>query len=364
MFVIRADGNAKIGAGHIMRCLTIAEALAKQGHQEEILFFCADAQSAELVKDHGFKAFVLETDYRDMESELPTWAEKLRMCRAPEEAPLKVDCPEAEQGLPMQQLSHPIILVDSYFVNDVYLTALGRFGFVVLMDDMERKAYPVDAVINYNAPASLAAYEELYRGTDTKLFIGSTFVPVREQFLGRTCEIRKEVKTVLITTGGGDSENIAGQILQTLYEETKEFHLVVGQFNPHFEELKALENTRQNIHIHSNVKDMAGLMAASDLCITAGGSTIYELAALGVPFICFSYAENQEALTEYIGAQKTAGFAGAYHKKPQETLQNMKALFQKLSADIDLRRSYYDSEKKLVDGRGAERLAEILRKLT
>lgn len=104
-------------------------------------------------------------------------------------------------------------------------------------------------------------------------------------------------------------------------------------------------------------------MEACDLAITAGGSTIYELAALGVPFVCFSYAENQEALTEYIGSQKIAGFAGAFHKSPEQTLEQLYILFRTLVTDGNLRRQYYDAERKLIDGQGAARLAQALRSL-
>ena len=43
MIYIRGDGNARIGAGHLMRCMTIAEELARlQGGREKICFVCAD----------------------------------------------------------------------------------------------------------------------------------------------------------------------------------------------------------------------------------------------------------------------------------------------------------------------------------
>ena len=354
MFLIRADGNEKIGAGHLMRCLTIAAELAKQGSGDEILFLCADEQSACLAGQQGFEAFALGTDYRDMESELPVW-EKLF----------------AERD------SKTVILVDSYHVTDRYLAALRRFGTVVLMDDMGKKPYPVDALINYNAFADRTCYSRLYIAStpepadgdighcagDVKQFIGSDYVPVREQFRDRNYCVRPKVNSVLITTGGGDSENIAGKILETLYEEDPEYHLIVGQFNSHLAKLKQMEDTHENIHIHSNVTDMAELMTSADIAVTAGGSTVYELAVLGVPLICFSYAENQEALTEYIGAQNIAGFAGAFHKSPEAVLANMGSLFRRLTSDETLRRQYSDRERKMIDGYGALRLAQALRSL-
>lgn len=347
--MIRADGNAKTGAGHLMRCLTIGEELTALGQKEELLFVCADAQSAELVRQHRKNAAVLGTDYRDMESELPIWEKNLPVWMEGQEKPTG-----ARGG-------RPVILVDSYYVTGRYLEGLRRFGFVALMDDMGQKSWPADAVINYNAPAEVEGYRRLYGGTGTELLIGSAYAPLRRQFWQQRYEVRRKAETVLITTGGGDAENIAGKILHTLYDEALQFHLVAGQFNPHFQALKRLEDTHENIRIHSNVTDMAGLMAAADIAVTAGGSTVYELAALGVPFICFSYAENQEPLTEYIGANGIAGYAGAYHKAPEETLAQTAVLFRGLVREEAKRRQYQEREKKLIDGRGAVRLAAALK---
>lgn len=350
MFWIRADGNEMTGAGHIMRCLTIGAELVKLVSREEVMFLCADEGSGGLVRQQGFRALVLGTDYRDMASEMPVLDRVLRG---------SVTGSAGETADPRQD-RRPVILVDSYYVTDEYLDGLRRFGTVALMDDMGKKKYPADTVINYNVTADPENYSRNYDGTDTKLLLGSAYVPIREQFLDRNYRVRGQAKTVLITAGGGDSENIAGKLLGELFDENLEFHLVAGRFNPHYETLKRMEDKYENIHLHCNVTDMAGLMAAADIAVTAGGSTIYELASLGVPLICFSCAENQEPLTEYIDAHNIAGFAGAFHRDSEAAAERMGSLFRKLVSDEDLRRQYYCNEKKLVDGHGAERLAAAL----
>lgn len=343
MYFFRADGNEKIGAGHLMRCLTIAQELAERVSGEQIVFLCADALSGEMAEKQGFSVRVLQTDYRHMEAELPVLKGML----------------EEEFQQASGSRKGAVFLVDSYFVTPEYLSALKELGFVALLDDLGRKPYPVDMVINYNAPAGRAHYERLYENRQVQLVIGSSFIPLRKQFQGKQYQVREKVEKVLITTGGGDVDNIAGKILERLYTPEIEFHLVVGQFNPHFQELKEKEGLG-NVVIHSRVEDMAGLMIRADLVITAGGSTVYELAALGVPFICFSYAENQEALTEYIGERKLAGFAGAYHLNPEKTLENMKRLFQKWCKEKKDREACALAVKGLTDGQGAARLAEKL----
>ena len=65
---IRADGNNQIGIGHVMRCLTIADALKEIG--ENVVFFTADHGCEEMIAERGFACRVLETSFDDMESEL------------------------------------------------------------------------------------------------------------------------------------------------------------------------------------------------------------------------------------------------------------------------------------------------------
>lgn len=413
---IRGDGNARIGAGHLMRCMTIAEELARlQGGREKICFVCADEDSGVLVRENGFRSHVLGTDYRDMESELPFWRELWE--KQPQEEDSDSDS----------------VIVDSYYVTDSYLAVLREKVYTVLMDDMGTHRYPVDCVINYNAPASIESYRKLYQGSGTKLLIGSRYTPLRRQFgraeeiplgnavllsdsspdpvwrqFGKTEEIpadsagvlpdsssapiqgrfeekmqeessgnteadvgktgktgkagRNAVREVLITAGGGDIRNIAGEILKRIYRNDLVFHLVTGRFHPDFQRMQELEKAHNNIHIHHDVKNMAELMCRCQIAVTAGGSTVYELSALGVPFVCFSCAENQEALVDYIGSRQIAVSAGAWHREPEQTLERIGKLFEELAGNPKLREACRYREMALVDGNGAQRLAEeILR---
>lgn len=344
MFIIRADGNAKIGAGHLMRCLTIAEAVRKLPDAPEILVLCADEDSAKMASDKGFGTGVLHTDYRRMEEELPLWKQWIKD-------------------------GQNTILVDSYHVTDEYLAALRGLGRVCLMDDMQNHSYPVDVVVNYNVFADATVYERLYcadtggRQTDAETVqfcLGGAYVPLREQFRCVDYQVKESVKQVLLTTGAGDADNIAGAIMDRIYREDLIYHVLVGRFSPHLSGWQEQAGNCPNIKVHFDVQDMAGLMAQCDLAVSAGGSTVYELSAVGVPFIVFSYAENQELLVEYLGAGDAAGSAGAWHKDQDKTLEQMELLFDKFCADADLRTNYAKRARALVDGKGAERLARTL----
>ncbi len=346
MYVIRADGNERTGAGHLMRCLTVAEALAKEaGGREEILFFCADELSAAMVRARGFEVRVFHTDYRHLEQELPLW-DKIGII------------PD-------------VILIDSYFVTEGYLRELGKRGVTILLDDLQNRSYPVDGVINYNVYAEQAVYQKLYEGTNTRCYVGGDYVPLRPQFTGCAYEMREQVRDVMITVGGGDAGNITGDILQALGEEEQSrgerreicYHLVVGGLNPHLRRLEGAAAGNPLVVLHRDVRDMAGLMSRCDLAVTAGGTTVYELAAVGVPFICFSWAENQERLTAYVESRKIAGFAGAYHRDKAGTTAGLRKLFSRFCGDYKLRYECYLKERKLIDGQGAGRIAGVLKGL-
>ncbi len=334
--VIRADGNAHIGAGHLMRCLTIAEEV---GDRERVVFWCADETGAAQVRTRGYQVQTLETDYRDMESELAL-LEKM-----------------AGKG-------KKIFLVDSYYVSSEYLRALRTFGAVYLLEDVPGHVWPVDGVINYNAFAVEEDYRKLYeQSMRPRLYIGAAYVPLRRQFTGRRYQVRDQVRELLLTTGGGDRENIAGQILETISDIIKDIcivHVVSGPYNPHGEWLDSYAKAHPQVRVHRQVEDMARLMQQCDLAVTAGGTTVYELCALGVPFVCFSYAGNQEALTAYAGQQEIGLDAGQFHRDPEGTLERIKGLTRQAAVDMKLRQRMSRRAREMVDGAGAKRLAAAL----
>lgn len=378
MVVIRADANSKIGMGHVMRCLSVADALLKRG--EEVLFVTADDTPVPLLTKKGIPYCVLHTDYADMEAELP------KLWNALSELPQGPGVPEA--ALPQRNTS---ILVDSYYVTEKYLAALKKRITTIYMDDIYAFSYPVDMLINYNIYGEEMGYEKDAAFADTKLLLGANYVPLREEFSVGTgyAQSRKELSAetenvtpaedrlhqtaeqgrtadggILITTGGSDSFNLAGQLLMEAMKydalKEKEYHVVSGSLNPHIGELQALAQKHENIHIHCNVTNMAELMAESEVALSAGGSTLYELCAVGVPVIAFSFAENQERLVQTFVKRGIAQYGGNYRTDRNKMIQNTIAGLETLLEDENLRTEYRKKARTLVDGKGADRIAEAI----
>ena len=124
MIAIRADANKEIGTGHIMRCLSIAAALQEAG--QEVCFILADTEALALLKSKGQQVYVLHSDYRQLEEEIP------KLCEL------------------VERLSPDYLLIDSYYVTPEYLRKLGKYTKTAYVDDKNSFPYPVDMVINYN----------------------------------------------------------------------------------------------------------------------------------------------------------------------------------------------------------------------
>lgn len=350
MIWIRADANKEIGSGHMMRCLSVAAALEKRG--EQVLFVVADEEATQLLAQREQVYHVLHSDYRDMEAELP----KLR-------------------ELFMQE-KPDVILVDSYFATNRYLEQLSAWTKTAYMDDLFRVPYPVDMVINYNIYGDLLPYEEQAHSQNQEFLLGCSYVPLREEFQNIT--LRKEaeqvshhvwerVQNVLITTGGSDKYNLAGQILCAVLAEEKtkalQYHVVSGAFNSHLPELQKLEAEHENVHIHTNVTNMSELMQSCDGAISAAGSTMYELCAMGVPTLCFSFVDNQEKMVQTFVDKGLVHFGGDYLKDGEKMVAELTKKLCELADSKELRSHYSEKARLLVDGKGAERIADALRNL-
>lgn len=275
MILFRADGNEKIGLGHIMRCLSIAQALRDDG--TEARFVAADHRCESIINQKGFECTVFNTDYSDMESELSAFERVIG------------------------ELKPEIIVIDSYYVTENYLKSIRKQAKTVYIDDVLVFAYPVDILINYNIFSSQADYDELYKRAEEKprFVLGTDYVPLRGEF--SDCDFhntRKYVKNILISTGGADTNHIALKLLEYLMDNSYEFKgyvfkLIVGSMNADIERIEELARKLPNVELKINVKDMKSLMLKSDLAVSAAGSTLYELCVCCVPTVTYVIADNQ-----------------------------------------------------------------------
>lgn len=338
MIWIRADANNEIGMGHIMRCLSIAIALEKCN--KEVCFILADENASTLLESKGQRYKILYSAYDELYRELDIF-QMLILKERPE-----------------------FLIIDSYYVTANYLEKLRECTNTVYIDDKYLFPYPVDMLINYNIYGEMLPYGENAEESNLKLLLGVSYVPLRAQFEGVAYSVKKQVQNVLITTGGSNKYNLTGKILKELLlqEEMRNchYHIVSGIFDEYLPMLQKLAEVNSNIHIHQNVDNMAELMQKCDIAITAGGSTMYELCAVGVPIICFSFVDNQERIVESFVQRGLVCYGGNYLQERDNLFGNVAQNVLFLTRNKEKRMYYSNKERQLIDGKGAERIAQKL----
>lgn len=344
--VIRADGNQQIAMGHVMRCLSIADELCQMG--ADVIFVTAGNQTEELIRDRGFENHVLHSDFDRMEQELPALLKFLK------------------------EYQPDLILTDSYYVTDAYMEALRQICKTAYIDDLGQPVYPVDVLINYNIYGSELPYEKYYEEKGIplpeRILTGCIYAPLRAEFRqGRRSRIRECVTDVLITTGGGDKADTSGRLCRKLLAERKRgqhagirYHVICGPFAQNRQELMEIAAEDDAFVIHGFMTKMSEFLTNYDLAVSAGGSTMYELCSMGLPTVCFTFADNQRLQAEWFDRTTEVKNAGSMTDRPAETIDRIAERLTQLEQDDVLRQTVREQMLRLVDGRGAIRIAEAL----
>lgn len=337
---IRADANETVATGHIMRCITIAGQLKRKGCR--VIFFTADEYARGLLEQAGMDMVCLHSEWNHMEDEVLLLREELR----------KAGCTK--------------LLVDSYQVSAEYFDKLRDLCKLIYIDDCFEDIYPVDLLVNYNAYYVRFPYEETYRGK-TKLLLGTSYVPLREEFQKRIKteeeEHRKE-RHVLLSSGGGDAYNALVGVLDEVVkdEELRQvvFHTVVGRFHGSEEQLERLAEEYPNIRLHREVRNMAELMEGCHAAVSAAGTMLFELSAMEIPTVFFVSAHNQQYDSEFFAVEDRMWFAGDIRMDRQKCLKDICSGLKKILEDEKLQQRMKAALQKVTDGNGARRIAEEL----
>lgn len=332
MIYIRVDMNAQIATGHVMRCLSIADAL--RGFGEPVRFILADEQAVGLLKQRGYDAIVLHTQWNCMEEELSVLSQVI------------------------QNEHIEKILIDSYQVTQRYLAELRKLVTTVYMDDLNLFEYSVDAVICYANYWKKFQYK--INDKRTTYLLGMKYVPLKQTFWN--CEakiISEKADNLLILTGGSDPFNVTEQILDSI--DTYQFQtidVICGIYNTNYNKFVKKYENNKNIKFHQAVNNIEQYMKNADIAISAGGTTLYELCAIGTPAISFSFADNQldnvrqfqeDGLIDYAGDARMDDIAGIINQ-----------YLTRYRNDFELRKEKSEKMQKMVDGKGAICLAKIL----
>lgn len=326
---IRADGGTKIGMGHIQRCLALAHRL-KRKNAEVIFIFQKNEIVKEEIEKKGFKGVKIREEIGS-EDDLSLTSKIIK------------------------EKNTDILITDSYaFTQDYLVEIKERVPSLVSIDDLCKFPFPSDIVINQNIGAEELDYRSL--NGKTKFLLGPKYALLREEFadLGER-KIKKGVQSILITLGGVDNFNLTPKILKVLDKIREDFNItvIVGPFFKNLSEIeKVIKRMKKEVNLIYNPSSVSKLMLSSDLAISGGGITSYELAATGTPALSFCLANNQ--LKSIKGVEKEGmiinlGWGNRFNE------EGLYAKASNLIKNFELRKRMSEKGQKLVDGNGTSR---------
>jgi UDP-2,4-diacetamido-2,4,6-trideoxy-beta-L-altropyranose hydrolase len=337
--LVRADAGPRAGAGHVMRCLALAQAWNGAGGRS--LFVLSEGAGAlvDRLGDEGVPAFELREAAGGAADAARTaglaWAEQAAW-----------------------------VVVDGYCFDEAYRLAVAASGArVVCVDDCGIDGpCGADVVLNQHGHAC----PELYRGcrADARLLLGTRYAMLRQEFRrwrGRERAARQEPRRVLVTLGGSDPANVTPRVLRALDRVPGgplEVRVAAGPVNSRVNELRAAAAAvRHQVEVLPHVTDMPALMAWADVAVSAAGFTCWEMAFMGLPAVLVSVAPNQEPIAASLDAAGAARWVGGAANADERTLA---AGLAELLCQPTLLNDMACRARELVDGYGAERVARAL----
>jgi len=333
--VVRADSGPQMGTGHIMRCLALAQVWQEAGGQAHFALAQATAALQERLFGEGMQVHEVTA--------LPGSAE------------------DAAQTIRLaRQAPAAWVVVDGYHFGAEYQRAVKEACLHLLfLDDYGHAGhYYADLVLNQN----ICAQESLYRSRESyaRLLLGTRYALLRREFWswrGWQRQVPELASKILVTLGGSDPDNTTLRVIQALQEvdvEGLEAVVVVGGSNLRQGELQsAVRDSPFAIRLEHNVAHMPELMAWADGAVSAGGSTCWELAFMGLPYLVLELADNQRAVAAGLDA---AGVALRLGWHEQVSSQAIAGALVRLLMVKEVRAAMSHRGRQLVDGLGGERV--------
>lgn len=308
--VIRAHASAKIGFGHVMRCVALAEVAAD--HDIPVTFTGEhDDGAEEAIRARGFEL-----------------------------------SPELEQRWPAGLRPSDVVMFDGYrFTQDDY-TATREIGVRVgAIDDQGEGAYPVDVLLHQNLATSLSF--DVPDGT--AVLVGPRYALVRKEFRSRR-RLRTRGDRLLLTLGGADPCGLGAQLIEWVigHGQSWDITVLLGPAAPQL-------TSDLDAAVVRAPGDVGRVFDQADVVIAAAGSTTWELCCMGIPSLLVQVAHNQRYIGRPVAELGAAVFLGEAPIGEQDVTRGLDHV-----ADPARRRELSERSMQLVDGQGAARVFDAL----
>ncbi len=327
--LFRVDAHAEIALGHLNRCINLAESLIEHGHS---VFFISynDPAAKSLLSKTRFEYQLIPFKINDLKDKFGEFSI-------------------------LEKISNKInlILVDSYNVDKNYFFFLkNNFRYISYLDDMNLN-FDVDLVIN----PSCTLKKDNYMAKN--ILSGIEYVILGKEYSKDYNKIIKsKINTMLITLGGVDHYNISSRcvpIIENISPDI-ELNIIIG---PYYDNVNLIKDVAKNsslkINLIENTTNILPIILKSDIALTAGGFTSFELAALATPSIGIALWKNQYKNIDCLSRE--GALIPLYYPKIKNFDKALSKEIYKLIYDEGLMINMSKKAKEIVDGKGSDRIS-------
>lgn len=340
--VFRCEGSETLGMGHVVRCSALAKALHRRAVSTLFVVSPSADRATGWLQREGlqWRMLPVRSGGGDGASALVSDAEATAQIATDESANW--------------------VVVDHPSFGCSYLKAMARaeFGTVVIDDTGRQRLHQADLILNQNLGAD-ALYEDEIQGPQRLL--GPRYSLLRPEFKAARESLNRRFSAqdanVLVTLGGGDTWLQAKAVLSGLAALGRRLHVrcIVAGVNKR----RAAELSRypHSLELLDTVRDITSLMTWADLSISGGGCTVWELCCLGVPMLVLVLSDDQADNVAYL---EHRGYAKSLGRLTESTPAGLASAVSEILSNPDWREAASVAGRQLVDGRGADRVADAL----
>ena len=337
---IRVDSSTKIGYGHLIRCLALADTLKKSF---KINFICTNL-NGNLISQICKKNF-----------------EVFRFNTKSQRINVKKDAEKTISIIKKYRNKKSLLILDSYILSQEWENRVRPYvKRLIVIDDLMDRKHSCDLIIDQNLHTQM---NSLYINSVPKncvKLLGPDYAILRNQFIAQRkyAKIRSlPLKNILVSFGGSDNENHTLHALTSLKKLNSDVNVnvVTGTANIGKKIIKNFCKKNFNYNYFEQVENMAKLMQVADLCIGSSGTTTWERCCVGLPAIVIVASNDQKDIASAVSKNKCIINLGKIKKSDNvnyvRLMKNLKNNeLQNMSRNC----------MKLVDGKGAARISKYI----
>ncbi|WP_157670894.1 UDP-2,4-diacetamido-2,4,6-trideoxy-beta-L-altropyranose hydrolase [Chitinibacter sp. GC72] len=330
--LIRADASSTIGAGHVMRCLTLAAALRKC--HVEVTFACADlaghiidtvyASGFEVVSLHGLYPLDWQAEVQELQTKLDVVFDWL--------------------------------IVDHYQLDWEWERAIRHLARrIMVIDDLCNRRHDADILLDQNLCATPQLYQR-WLSKSCRLLLGARFVLLRPEFAEFKVAIKPELTRIVVNFGAADPSRELFKVMDALQDcEQFTVDFIAGCSNSAWSELQQRVGLSPRWRLHQHIEHLAQFIAEADLFIGAAGSSSWERALIGLPSICIAVADNQVKPAQVMQDRGMHVYLGESRAVSAKVIQQ-----HLLALTLTQRQSLSTTSIAAIDAHGVERVVAAL----